>query len=534
MQVLLDLSDGDIVDLRGKPVWYTISAVDPNLPRLPKPVYHKQKQGLEHLLGQALSYLKQHTFKLSSTQQQETEPQKEADDPQASASSSSLPEKENLSSSPVKRRNPSLNNRKQRKQTGKIRQGRFGTLSKMPKMLDALSQAAQSELDEIPTSQKHKDNSKFARLSTIVQALRDVKTGDPAAANPSHNALSDKRRLKLLSILQVLHDSTTDIPSPESQQTAGFLQPIYDDADENSFSTLDRRKRTRPTSIPQPKEIEDEEKEESLASLANSQSFSVLPGKLRESLHGYRRRITVYAFQEENTNTEDESVNSSKPAEQESRPDIHNHSQEGTRMVNNTVDVELHYKLCDEERGEEQVDSDAAETGTRVEGNSTAPFSSTSPSKGTLSLGRNIQPIPDGKRRMPRRRSLSVGDMRNLDSDDEFESPLTPVQTLASHSPKHTGISSLIGISNFRPATLVPVIEEGSSNGDITSSPDIELRTSFHQGGSLSRSEHTQQSSEEMLLSAEEAQGGEKKKGTLTKWRSFDDLLDSLPIGKLK
>ena len=124
--------------------------------------------------------------------------------------------------------------------------------------------------------------------------------------------------------------------------------------------------------------------------------------------------------------------------------------------------------------------------------------------------------------------------MRNLDSDDEFESPLTPVQTLASHSPKHTGISSLIGISNFRPATLVPVIEEGSSNGDITSSPDIELRTSFHQGGSLSRSEHTQQSSEEMLLSAEEAQGGEKKKGTLTKWRSFDDLLDSLPIGKLK
>lgn len=526
---MLDLSDGDIVDLRGKPVWYTISSVDPNLPRLPKPVYHKQKQGLEHLLGQALSYLKQHTFKLSSTQQQETEPQKETDGPQASASSSSLPEKENLSS-PVKRRSPSLNNRKQRKQTGKIRQGRFGTLSKMPKMLDALSQAAQSELDEIPTSQKHKDNSRFARLSTIVQVLKDVKTGDPAPANPSHNALSDKRRLKLLSILQVLQDSTADIPSPESQQTADFLQPICDDADENSFSTLDRRTRTKPTSILQPKEIE-EEKEESLA---KSQSFSVLPGTLRESLHGCRRRITVYAFQEENANTEDESVNSPKLGELESRRDIHNHSQEGTRMVNNTVDVELHYKLCGEECGEEQVDSVAAETGTTVEGNSTALFSSTSPPKGTLSLGRNIQPILDGKRRMPRRRSLSVGDMRNLDSDDEFESPLTPVQTLASHSPEHTGISSLMDISNFRPATLMPVIEEGSSNGDISSSPDIELRTSFHQGGSLSRSEHTQQSSEEMLSSAEEAQGGEKKKGTLTKWRSFDDLLDSLPIGKLK
>ena len=135
---------------------------------------------------------------------------------------------------------------------------------------------------------------------------------------------------------------------------------------------------------------------------------------------------------------------------------------------------------------------------------------------------------------MPRRRSLSVGDMKNLDSDDELESSLAPFQTLASHSAEHGGMSSLIDISNFRPATLVPVIEEGSSNGDISSSPDIELRTSFHQEGSLSRSERTQQRSEEMLSSAEGAQGVEKRRVSLTKWKSFDDLLDSLPIGKLK
>ena len=524
LQVLLDLSDGDIVDLRGTPIWYTISSADPNLPHLPKPVYYKQKQRLEHLLGQALSYLKQHTFKLSSTQQQETEPQ-------TSASSSSLPE-ENLSS-PVKRRSPSLNNRKQRKQTGKMRQ-RFGTLSKVPKMLDALSQAAQSELDEIPTSQKNSDNSRFARLSTIVQVLRDVKTGDPAAANPSHDAPSDKRQLRLLSILQVLQDSTTDIPPPEAQQTTGFLQPLYDEED-NSFSTLDRRKRVRPMSTPLSEEIEEEDKKQR-ETLVNSQSFPVIPGKLRESLHGYRRRVTVYAFQEENTNKEGEIVNTAEPAELESRLDTHNHSLEGMRTGKTTVkshpSIKLHYKVLDEEKdGEDDVDSVAAE------GTSTTPFNSISPSQDTLPSGESVQPTLlklDGRRRMPRRRSLSVGDMKSLDSDDELESPLTPLQTLTSLSTEHGGMSSLIDISNFRPATLVPVIEEGSSNGDISSSPDIELRTSFHQGGSLSHSERTQESSDEMLSSAEGARGVEKRRVSLTKWKSFDDLLDSLPIGKLK
>lgn len=527
MQVLLDLSDGDIVDLRGTPVWYTISSADPNLPRLPKPVYYKQKQRLEHLLGQALSYLKQHTFKLSSTQQQETEPQ-------ASASSSSLPEKENLSS-PVKRRSPSLSSRKQRKQTGKMRQ-RFGTLSKVPKMLDALSQAAQSELDEIPTSQKNNDNSRFARLSTIVQVLRDVKTSDPAAANPSHDAPSDKRQMRLLSILQVLQDSTTDIPPPEAQQTGGFLQPLFGEED-NSFSTLDRRKRERPMSTPLLEEIEEKAKERK-ETLVNSQSFPVMPGKLRESLHGYRRRVTVYAFQEENTNKEGEIA---ELAELESSLDTDDHPQEGTRTDKNTVEshpsIKLHYKVLDERGGEDEVDSVAADTEIRAEENTTTPFSSTSPSQGMLPPGESVQPALltlDRRRRMPRRRSLSVGDMKNLDSDDELESPLAPFQTLASHSAEHGGMSSLIDISNFRPATLVPVIEEGSSNGDISSSPDIELRTSFHQEGSLSRSERTQQRSEEMLSSAEGAQGVEKRRVSLTKWKSFDDLLDSLPIGKLK
>ena len=405
-------------------------------------------------------------------------------------------------------------------------------------MLDALSQAAQSELDEIPTSQKNNDNSRFARLSTIVQVLRDVKTGDPAAANPSHNAPSDKRQLGLLSILQVLQDSTTDIPPPEAQQTAGFLQPLYDE-EENSFSTLDRRERKRQTSALQSEEIEEDEEQKE--TLVNSQSFPVMPGRLRESLHGYRRRVTVYAFQEENTNKEGEIVNTAELAELESRLDTHNHSQKGTRTAKSTVEshpsMKLHYKVLDEEGGEDEVDSVAAETETRAEGNSTTAFSSTSPSQDTLPPGKSVQPTLlklDGKKRMPRRRSLSVGDMKNLDSDDELESPLPPLQTLITHSTEHGGMSSLIHISNFRPTTLVPVIEEGSSNGDISSSPDIELRTSFHQGGSLSRSERTQQSSEEMLSSAEGARGVEKRRASLTKWKSFDDLLDSLPIGRLK
>ena len=405
-------------------------------------------------------------------------------------------------------------------------------------MLDALSQAAQSELDEIPTSQKNNDNSRFARLSTIVQVLRDVNTGDPAAANPSHDAPNDKRRTRLLSILQVLQDSTTDIPPPEAQQTGGFLQPLFAE-EENSFSTLDRRKRGRPMSTPLSEEIE--EAKERKETLVNSQSFPVMPGKLRESLHGYRRRVTVYAFQEENINKEGEIVNTAEPAELESRLDIDDHSQEGTRMDKNTVEshpsIKLHYKVLDERGGEDEVDSVAAETETRAEENTTIPFSSTSPSQGMLPPGESLQPTLltlDGRRRMPRRRSLSVGDMKNLDSDDELESPLAPFQTLASHSAEHGGMSSLIDISNFRPATLVPVIEEGSSNGDISSSPDIELRTSFHQEGSLSHSERTQQRSEEMLSSAEGAPGVEKRRVSLTKWKSFDDLLDSLPIGKLK
>ena len=64
----------DIVDLTGKPMWFTMCKEDPNLPRLPKPVHYKQKhpflhrfKNLTHSAQAVSNSLKQQALKTSNS-----------------------------------------------------------------------------------------------------------------------------------------------------------------------------------------------------------------------------------------------------------------------------------------------------------------------------------------------------------------------------------------------------------------------------------------------------------------------------------
>lgn len=73
-QVLLSLSDSNVISLSGQPTWFTVCPLDPNLPALPKPVHYKQHRQhlrMEHLLSkfvhkaQAFAHLTTGTMKPS-------------------------------------------------------------------------------------------------------------------------------------------------------------------------------------------------------------------------------------------------------------------------------------------------------------------------------------------------------------------------------------------------------------------------------------------------------------------------------------
>ena len=52
--MLLSLSDSNLISLNGQPTWFTVCPVDPNLPSLPKPVpyrHHRQQRNMEHFLS---------------------------------------------------------------------------------------------------------------------------------------------------------------------------------------------------------------------------------------------------------------------------------------------------------------------------------------------------------------------------------------------------------------------------------------------------------------------------------------------------
>ena len=618
---MLALSDNEIVNLSGKPTWYTICSEDPNLPRLPKPVHYKQKQRLENLLAQALSYLKQHTFKLSSTQQQVTE------NSLTLSSASSLQERQGQTAT-VKRRSPSKRQRQQKAT-------RFGSLSKVPKILDVLSQAAQLELDTDASGKASDDNSKLARLSMVVKVLRDATVEEP---QPDESLQIEKKQSRLSSILQVLQDAvTTDLLPPETPDTVACLQPPYDDND-TSLSTLDRRNRERSTTPATPSEkVQDED---------YGKSFTFIPD-LRESLHANRRKVTVYSFIKDIENltnmagvtgviSESEKDSGSELPQEEAQlgeevsadttnlllsekevccklfgdqggagevemgdseavdltnssqlcisedkqqgqsremygnncsslhSDCNHHStevglQDGTD-VPGVSQVEMavvpHYKQQSHPRAvyskNDNVHSDCSHHSEvslqdktdspdipQVEITVTPHFTTVYPLESSLPKRSNrptLLTLPDGdlKKKQSRFRSRSVGSLEDLESDEECDapqSPLTPSPTSTPIPPTSEQSGALsFGFEDFRSATLTPVCEEGYDETEM-SSLDVGARNSctlpaFSNEASLSLPGHTKHSREETLSSKKRSSW--KKNPSLTKWKSFDDILGSL------
>jgi len=94
--------------------------------------------------------------------------------------------------------------------------------------------------------------------------------------------------------------------------------------------------------------------------------------------------------------------------------------------------------------------------------------------------------------------------------------------------PEQSG-ASLFGFEDFRSVTLTPVCEE-SYDETGTSSLDVGARNSctlpaFGNEASLSLPGHTKHSREETLSSKKRSSW---KNPSLTKWKSFDDILGSL------
>ena len=569
------------MNLSGKPTWFTICSEDPNLPCLPKPVHYKQKQRLENLLAQALSYLKQHTFKLSSTQQQG------AENPLASSSASSVQEKPGQTAT-IKRRGASKRQRQQKAT-------RFGTLSKVPKILDVLSQAAQLEFDTDASGKSSDENSKLARLSMVVKVLRDATTEEPP---PDESLRIQKKQSRLSSILQVLQDAVmTDMlpPDPETPDTAACLQPPWSDTD-SSISTLDHRSRERVSPATPSEEVKDED---------FNNSFSVIPD-LRDSLNANRRKINVYSFLKEIenlTNVEGGETGVTSVPNMGSGSDTSEVPQEEVRLgegaaadTNNLLPSEkaLHYKLLDDQGSADEVDVGDSGTvdptnysqlcmsegiakqqghpramyGNKSEGmtHSACSHSSTEvslqdktdsplpqveitvashfttvyPSESSLPKKSNrptLLTLLDGdvKKGQTRMRSRSVGSLENLESDDEecncLQSPLTPSPTPTPvHPSSEQNRVSVFVFDDSRSKMLTPVCEESCADTDV-SSLDVGARNSCiipiaNSEASLSIPGHSQHAGGEMLSSSKRHSW--KKTSSLTKWKSFDDLLGSI------
>ena len=485
-QVLLGLSDHDIVNLSGEPTWYTVCPEDPNLPKLSRPmtVHNKQKgvASVEHLLQRFkhnLSTLKQHTFK----------------------SSSSIP---NLSFSqttnnlaPVMRRNMSLLKKEQRR-TKKSLSGSYSPQA----MFNMLETEIENACGSNPSLEEVKE-----QLSSILKVLREAQNTEKEIEDGAEAA----KKTKLSNILKVLQDTDDTQHTDSNLRVLSTINGGTQDAglahvsNDRSFSTLDYRVRKR----------------NHLTSKQNtrprSDSFRVIPD-LRDSLgagEGKRDKVTVYSFLEEIENSFSQQENQSHS---EIQSDTHmtttvEERKDFTSSLSIPMESQAHYKIVDSFQSEDELDSPSkgghgsntsrigsnfaksldhgiypaevslhriniVDVDKKIESEQKSQRSKTLPNtrKTTtpmeLPLALNLNNIQRREPPKQKRRSRSVGDAEDLDGEEELLLVRFPLTTVQEGSIDYL---NAIGPLPGAPTTIVD-LEDDEVDGEVFSSLDFSTR----------------------------------------------------------
>ena len=203
-QVLLGLSDQQIVNLTSEPTWYTLCPEDPNLSKLPPPVHFKHKSSVDTLLQKLKQ--KAHSLTVVRPLKQSTSLSSEL----KSTSMLSLP-------GSVEKRSMTLLRKKQRKETRKTHSGSFS-----PQLVDPVLPG------EVNMKSCLKEPCRQQKLSSILNVLRESK--------------------------EDLTETTKTISEAKKIQR-GKTHPLFESTDGGSldnrlashgqFSTVDRRQRKR-------------------------------------------------------------------------------------------------------------------------------------------------------------------------------------------------------------------------------------------------------------------------------------------------
>ncbi len=156
-QVLLSLSDQQFVNLASEPTWYTLCPEDPNLSKLPSPVYSKQKNSVDNLLQK----LKQKAHSLTTVKPLSSELR--------SMSMLSL-------QGPVEKRTMTLARKKRRKETRKTYSGSF-----TPQLVDCVLQP------EAQLKSCLKESCRQQKLSSILKVLREDSVDNESSETKKHN-----------------------------------------------------------------------------------------------------------------------------------------------------------------------------------------------------------------------------------------------------------------------------------------------------------------------------------------------------------
>lgn len=195
VQVLLSLSDQQFVNLASEPTWYTLCPEDPNLSKLPSPVYSKHKNSVDNLLQK----LKQKAHSLTTVKPISSELR--------STSMLSL-------QGPAEKRSMTLARKKRRKETRKTYSGSF-----TPQLVDSVLQP------EAQLKSCLKETCRQQKLSSILKVLREDSVDTASSETKKHNKLIIDEHTDGNS-LHIVHDaqsSSTLQRRPRNKSTANKM-----------------------------------------------------------------------------------------------------------------------------------------------------------------------------------------------------------------------------------------------------------------------------------------------------------------------
>ncbi len=534
------------MNVNGEPTWYTVCAVDPNLPPLPAPVHYKSLQtlwqGTEHLLtflkqkvssgqAQALSYFRQHTKRQKAPSQRS-----------GARSSGQTP------GLPVVRRHLSLPTKEGKNQSSgnKRSSGEFS----LPDM-----DSKEVRIGSNGGSLSPKRSARLAAILAVLQSDQQFEgSEEDDELSPSFS------QTKLSAILEVLKDDPPPVDSPD----IGYLLPESPE-DDREFSTLDRRVRRRPAGE---KGHENERNE----------SFRFIPD-LKDSLNAGRKKpFIIYSFRNEERTREQEGPETEDRSPDHWKTPSRENSEEGVlyaldeqseseKSPLSPSPPQLHYKLYDCQDGNEEeaflVDaapkasslprrkwvheghraaSNTADCGVypaevslritpatleRKPGNTGTYLSedrdafippSTHQAEGhtqkTSSLGNHARPVErPASTRKQRPRSRSVGDVLGLEMGE-----------LGGEEDLPDSVASSI-------SDLESSLDIGGRDGKPGMQPPEDLNPTRYHHPPRQRA-RKKLSLPGFRRSTEDSHVQKPRRPSLATWKSFDDLLESLPVPK--